>query len=183
MIFLTSDTHFNHKNIIKYEHDTRPFNTIEEMNDVLIERWNSVVTSSDTVYHLGDFFMGQTRKNLYEEILSKLNGKIHLIIGNHDTPERCQMLASFGITAQEIKYLQYKGLFFILCHFPLVYDCQEWINNKNKEIILCYGHVHSQAPVGYQAKYGTYHVGVDTNNLTPVSLEQIYQERMRILQC
>lgn len=182
MVFLTSDTHFNHTNILTYEPISRPFETIEQMNATIIERWNSIVTPQDTVYHLGDFLMGQTKKSVYEEILSKLNGKIHLIIGNHDTPKRCQLLNEFGITSQEIKYLHYKGLFFILCHFPLMYDCQKQINNVNKEIVLCYGHVHSQAPKGYQIN-GTYHVGIDTNNLCPVSLEQIRQERMRILQC
>ena len=77
-IFLTSDHHWFHKNIIKY--CNRPFNSMEEMNCNLIEKWNSVVNQEDIVIHLGDFaFRGMAR-----EIRPKLNGTIILIRGNHD---------------------------------------------------------------------------------------------------
>ena len=54
MIYLTSDLHFNHMNILKYEPESRPFSSIEEMNEVIIQNWNEVVKISDTVYVLGD---------------------------------------------------------------------------------------------------------------------------------
>lgn len=79
-IFFTADHHFNHKNIIKFTN--RPFGNLYEMNKILIERWNEKVKDDDIVYHVGDFFFGseyQARK-----ILEKLNGKIHLIWGNHE---------------------------------------------------------------------------------------------------
>ena len=69
----------------------------------------------------------------------------------------------------------YKGRFFILCHFPIANE--EFINmvrNDNSEVIVCYGHIHHNAPVGYVD--GTYHIGVDTNNLTPISIQQIWEE-------
>ena len=78
MIFFTSDTHFNHKAIISY--CSRPFESVEEMNDRLIDNWNQVVKPSDTVYHLGDFAL---YCNDIEQIRKKLNGKINLIQGNH----------------------------------------------------------------------------------------------------
>ena len=58
MIYLTSDLHFNHMNILKYEPESRPFSSIEEMNETIIQNWNEVVKISDTVYVLGDMSMG-----------------------------------------------------------------------------------------------------------------------------
>jgi calcineurin-like phosphoesterase family protein len=78
--FFTSDTHFWHTNIVEHSH--RPFSSIEEMNEKLIENWNSVVTKKDNVYHLGDFSYGNKTKGL--ELTERLNGHIHLIRGNHD---------------------------------------------------------------------------------------------------
>src|SRR5437762_1961140 len=75
-----SDTHFGHKNILEYEKESRPFTSIEEMHEAIIERWNSNIKPSDIVYHLGDFCFG--KKHL--EIAQSLNGKKRLVMGNHD---------------------------------------------------------------------------------------------------
>lgn len=172
-IFLTSDCHFNHLNILKYETKSRPFNTIKEMNETIINNWNSVVSNEDTVYVLGDFFMGMLDK--IDEILPRLKGKVILIRGNHDTKNRIKKYQEYGIEVKNIDYLEYKGRFFILCHFPI--ENQEFykmIIENNSETILLYGHIHSNAPKGYIN--GSFHVGVDTNNLTPVLLEDIWQQ-------
>jgi calcineurin-like phosphoesterase family protein len=81
MKFFTSDTHFYHKNVIKYSN--RPYENIEEMHEDMIDRWNRAVTKGDLVYHLGDFSL-ETRPELIDAILGRLNGKIILIQGNHD---------------------------------------------------------------------------------------------------
>lgn len=171
MIWITSDTHFNHINILKYETKTRPFETIEEMNEVIINNWNSVVKSTDTVYVLGDFFMGPIDKIV--PILSRLKGKIILIRGNHDTPLRLDLYRSYGIEVKDIDYLRYKGRYFILCHFPIA--SEEFIQmviRDNSEVVNLYGHLHSNAPAGYVN--GTYHIGLDTNNLRLLSIEEIW---------
>ena len=80
MNFYISDNHFGHKNIIKY--DNRPFNSVEDMDEVMIDRWNSVVGDDDTVYILGDFSWYKEEKTL--EILNRLSGRKVLIKGNHD---------------------------------------------------------------------------------------------------
>ena len=82
MIFLTSDPHFGHSNIIEYVH--RPFRNIEEMDTTLIKNFNKIVGENDILYILGDFTMGgsYTKCMRYRE---QLNCKrIHLVLGNHD---------------------------------------------------------------------------------------------------
>lgn len=173
MIYCTSDCHFNHKNILSYEPQSRPFATIEEMNETIISNWNSVVTAEDEVWVLGDFFMGQL--TAIDPILDRLNGKIHLVRGNHDQKNRMKIYEAHGIDIHDIAYVQYKGRYFVLCHFPN--ENKEFIRmiiEDNSEVVWLYGHVHSKAPKGYVN--GTYHVGVDTNNLTPISIQQICEE-------
>ena len=173
MIYLTSDTHFNHTNILKYEATSRPFETIEEMNETIIANWNNVVKEEDTIYVLGDFFMGKLEE--IEPIYKRLNGKIILIRGNHDTKNRLAYYESVGVEVKDIEYISYKGRFFVLCHFPIASEeFLQMVRRDNSEVVVLYGHVHSNAQSGYVD--GTYHVGLDTNNLTPISLEQVWSE-------
>ena len=83
-IFYTSDLHFGHSNIIKYEN--RPWNDVDEMKEELIARWNAKVNQNDTVYVLGDFAWKGSKASIDDinNIVKSLNGKKHLIIGNHD---------------------------------------------------------------------------------------------------
>ena len=80
MKFYISDLHFSHKNILSF--DNRPFFTISEMNEVIINNWNSVVSSNDEVYILGDMFWNNNDIN---DILPMLKGRLYLIKGNHDS--------------------------------------------------------------------------------------------------
>lgn len=172
-IYVTSDTHFNHKNILSYEPVSRPFINLDEMNGVLIHNWNKVIKPEDTVIHCGDFFMGELDK--IDSILGRLNGKIILVRGNHDTKARLEKYKSYGIEIHDIYYYKYKGRFFIFCHFPIANEeFIKMVREDNSEVIVCYGHIHSNAQKGYVD--GTYHIGADTNDLTPISLEQIWQE-------
>lgn len=111
MLFITADHHFCHKNIIKY--CNRPFETVEEMDKTMIEKWNRVVDLDDTVIHLGDFAL--TSRAHIKEIREQLNGEIYILIGNHD---RAGKLRNAGfeevITSQTIKKDN-----FILSHNPL----------------------------------------------------------------
>lgn len=173
MIWFTSDLHFNHLNILKYEPESRPFADIYEMNRTLIDNWNMVVKPSDIVYVLGDFMMGSVEEG--RKCIEQLNGEIILIRGNHDTPKRIEMYKELGIEVCDINYLSYKGCYMIMCHFPMCsQEFADMVLHDNSEIICLYGHVHHQAPKGYNN--GMYHVGVDTNNLFPVSVEQIWNE-------
>ena len=81
MKYFISDQQWGHGAIIHMEH--RPFNNVQEMNEAMIESWNSVVTKDDEVYHLGDIGYKMNPTQLHS-ILSRLNGKIYLVKGNHD---------------------------------------------------------------------------------------------------
>ncbi len=78
--YFTSDNHFDHKNIIQYSN--RHFKNIDEMNATMVEKWNSIGTNNDTVYHLGDFTLGDIRH--FTKWVSQLNGKIKILPGSHD---------------------------------------------------------------------------------------------------
>lgn len=173
MEWVTSDLHFNHINILAYEPVSRPFKSVEEMNEILIYNWNQRVKPEDTVYVLGDMAMGTIEAS--RDCIKRLNGKIILIRGNHDTPARIAMYKELGIEVHDIYYRQYKGRFFIMCHFPIQSDeFVKMVRQDNSEVVLLYGHVHHNAPKGYVD--GTYHVGVDTNDLRPISLGAIWND-------
>lgn len=167
-IFLTSDTHFNNDNIIRY--CNRPFRNHKDMNEALIANWNSVVKPEDTVYHLGDFIMGLADNTV--SILHRLNGHIHLVRGNHDTRRKLAIYEQYPekITVHDVAYLPYKGLFLVMCHFPLeneaFYD--------NSEVVLCHGHVHDHEPF-YNTLTHTFNLSVDVTNFTPVPVDNIYE--------
>lgn len=132
MNFYIADTHFGHRNIIRY--DNRPFFTVEEMNKTLIDRWNEVVGIEDTVYILGDFSWYGESKTI--EILGKLTGRKTLIKGNHDkvSPGFYQLFT--GVC----DYLEItdNGTHVVLNHYPLVF----W-NGQFRDSVHLYGHVHN----------------------------------------
>lgn len=99
--FVTSDLHFFHKRILEFCSETRPWNSVEEMHNGLIEHWNSKVSQDDVVFHLGDFSFGNKEQTL--DILSKLNGHIVHIYGNHAKVLRDQIKVT-GYDYLEIKY-------------------------------------------------------------------------------
>lgn len=79
-VWFTADTHIGHRNIIKY--CQRPFSDVEDMNKTLISNWNKVVGINDYVFHLGDFSVGGAAE--WTSLLDSLNGRIFLVLGNHD---------------------------------------------------------------------------------------------------
>ena len=163
--FVTSDTHFYHSNIIKY--CNRSFNNVEEMNECIIKNWNNVVFPDDTVYHLGDFILNQ--KDKADEILNRLNGKIHLILGNHDNATQLSHL--IGDKLVEVTYekvIKYNKCTIILNHFPL----STFAGQGKDFVVNLHGHVHSNKENPFVEFTNQYDVGVDNNDFTPISIEQ-----------
>ena len=88
MIYFSSDTHFGHDR--EFVWIARGFKSIEEMNEAIVQNFNSLITEDDDLYLLGDVIMGDPANIEY---VKRLNGKIHIIFGNHDTPTRRKMYA------------------------------------------------------------------------------------------
>ncbi len=115
-IFITSDTHFWHKNICDYSN--RPFSCAEEMNEIFIERWNKKISKYDIVYHLGDVSLGNEEKTLI--ILRRLNGNISLIKGNHDKIiNKPEITRRFNFIKDRYN-LKIGNQTIVLDHFPLL---------------------------------------------------------------
>lgn len=128
--FIIADTHFGHSNIIKY--CNRPFTNVEDMDNQLIKNWNNAVSKNDTVYHLGDFALGNIEK--ITEYRSKLNGKIFLIMGNHDS-YNIKKYYEAGFEKVYDKPIIYQD-FFILSHKPLSIT-------ENMPYVNIFGHIHN----------------------------------------
>lgn len=115
--FFSSDYHFFHKNIITYQN--RPFVDIDNMNEMLIEKHNSIVNHRDTIYMLGDIAIGATGLEM-SKILNRMNGRKILIIGNHDVPFLNDV--DFTSCFKELHHLlsiKINKQYMQLCHFPI----------------------------------------------------------------
>ena len=135
--FIIADLHFGHENIIKYE--SRPFATVEEMNNRLIKLWNSVVDSDDLVYILGDFTLSR-RMVVIKNLVESLNGRKILIMGNHDTRKpRDYIECGFEVAIRKPIMVE-PGV--ILMHEPLN-DSSFIVPNY----LYFYGHVHNNPSV------------------------------------
>ena len=177
-IYFTSDTHASHLNVLKY--CNRPFADVDEMNEVLVRNWNSVVGPDDHVYHLGDFSMGGfERWNWFAEE-GRLNGHIHLILGNHDIERLLKENFNFDrFDSIELEHiLIIEGWHVFLNHFPFA----SFSGNYDGKVMALSGHTHvgqlSSAVESYDAlnaiyKPNQYDVGIDNNNFTPVSWAEV----------
>lgn len=159
-VFFIGDTHFGHRNIIGYN---RPeFDSLEEMHEVMIDKWNEVVKPNDTVYHLGDVAFG---KAWIPATLPQLNGRKRLILGNHDYP---------NMDLYKLDFVKIYGVAYfdkcVLTHIP-IHPCQEGRFKLN-----IHGHVHHIDPNIHQDNF-YYNVNADHINYTPVAWETIKLER------
>lgn len=169
--FFTSDTHFGHANIIRF--CKRPFENVEEMNEVLIENWNKVVSKDDTVFHLGDFAFGGS--SVWNSIIPRLNGHINLIIGNHDRKNLRQGYMSFFDMVVPQLQIEIEDTSIYLNHYPFL--CY---GGSYRGVWQLFGHVHSGPGADgldisrLRVLLPTqYDVGVDNNNFTPISYREV----------
>ena len=167
-IFLTSDTHFGHDR--EFLWGPRGFTNYTEHDTAVIENWNNTVTDDDIVYHLGDVMLGDNHYGI--GCLSLLNGQIKIIPGNHDTPSRLELYKKLpnvevlGL-AEMIKYQKYN---FYLSHHPTLTSNLEKAPYLRMHLINLYGHTHQKGKF-YQDIPFMFHVGMDSNDCTPILLD------------
>ena len=158
--FMIADTHFGTDSIRRYEN--RPFESVQEMDEALIQNWNRVVSEGDTVYVLGDFSSYGKEEN--KALLKRLNGTKILIMGNHDmgyTPAEWREMGFLECSRWPILY---EG-FFLLSHEPLYI-------NGNMPYANIYGHVHNN-PSYKDASSQSVCVSVERLQYCPESFETI----------
>lgn len=162
--FITSDLHFEHKNILKYSPLTRgQYKCITEMREDIIAKWNSKVAPKDLVYILGDVAFCTAKQAA--EIMGRLNGKKILVIGNHDEKlVQNQEFCSQFIEVTHYKTITHKGVFIVMSHFPFL----QW-DRMHRGSVHFYGHLHGK-PSGQEA-FRCKDVGMDATGEVVVSLD------------
>lgn len=183
-VWLTSDTHFSHKNIISY--CNRPYLNIHEMNQGMIDNWNSVIGPNDLVYHLGDFSMHERSVKKY---LDQLNGIKILVRGNHDENS---ILNEFDGYAHRI-IIQHEGEFIELVHDPAHLSgkteyafCghvhEKWLFMKKGQEMIEVHHgqktidiYHSMVVSFGTAKTNILNVGMDVHNMMPITITTAFE--------
>lgn len=136
-MYFISDTHFHHANIIKLA--GRPFASVQEMNEEMVSRWNAVVRPDDIVWHLGDFAYGTWKGGDTAAIFARLNGRKHLVKGNHDHDETLNLGWERVVPYHVIKYNHKK---IILSHYPIL----EWDGCFHGTLHF-HGHTHNKSPL------------------------------------
>ena len=164
--FFTSDSHFGHDNIIRHckrpcrEH---PFQDGAQMDRALMDAWNSVVSPGDVVYHLGDFSLRPAA--VISDLLKKLHGIKHLIVGNHDRVDEISGCRLQGwASMREMAKISVDGHSVFLCHYPM----REWPGMWQGTVHL-YGHVHGNL----QPLPGSMEVGADVWGGKPIQMAEI----------
>lgn len=154
MIYFTSDNHFTDPRLKLFP---RFFSSVKDMDKHMIEKWNETVNKSDTVYHLGDF--SYTKDGIKN--ISKLNGQVHLIKGNHDDKFKNEEFLDAGfVSVQDMKDLRIKNLDVRLIHYP---------SKGTSERFNLVGHIHG----AWRIQKNMMNVGVDTWHFKPISEDEV----------
>ena len=160
-IFFTADTHFGHNAIRRF--CDRPFDTVKKMDEALIQNWNALIRPRDTVYHLGDFsYKAADDLHCY---LKRLNGKIHLVLGNHDNHNLrvdCGSLKSVN----DLLTVNIDGQRITLCHYAM----RVWPASHRGSWHL-YGHSHGKLPDDPNSL--SIDVGVDCHDYFPIPFDRV----------
>ena len=150
--------------------ENRPFHSVEEMNEALIQNWNARVSDNDDIYILGEFTLkGPTLANA---VLERLHGRKYLIRGNHDRyVDKSSFRRNLFVWIKDNFELCWQRQYFILCHYPLL----SW-NGMCRGSFHLHGHKHNK--MGYNlanraAGVKRIDVGVDAFGMAPVSIEEV----------
>lgn len=169
-IWVISDTHWGHENIIKF--CNRPFSNLTEMNEAMVENWNRVVKPQDKVYHLGDVYFGKRGQGY----LKRLNGHKRLVIGNHDEGTDPEILDNFDKISAWRMFPEF-GL--LLTHVPVyagAFGEDHAEGRRSKYSINVHGHLHLNTVKDQWGKNDDKRyrcVSVEHINYTPINIEEL----------
>lgn len=166
-IWFISDTHWQHESILKFTDKNgdliRPgFSNVSEMNEVLIENWNSCVKPGDKVWHFGDVFFGNF-ETYRDNIHSKLNGQKRLLLGNHDDDGRL-----FKLFQKVHVIRRFDEFDFVASHIPMhKFSCYN--HRKQKTLVNVHGHTHDNdvEDVGY------INISCEKTNYKPIHIDEV----------
>ena len=172
-VWFISDPHFGHNNIIKY--CNRPFDSVELMDETLIQHWNDNIKNGDIVFCLGDFSLTSNPKTI--QILERLNGNKVLIRGNHEKSvlgtEKSRSFFNGGIyDLLDIRVIDdevtdgFQDL--ILCHYPML----TW-DKSHRGSWQLFGHVHGTLDGNNKLSPNQLDVGVDSHNFSPINYDRV----------
>lgn len=159
-VFIISDTHFGHDNIIQYS--GRPFATVELMDECIRDNWNETVKDEDIIYHLGDVYMGSAPSFLYN-----LKGRKRLVLGNHDNPKDQALQKVFEKIMIWRKFPEYKC---ILTHVPLHDNC---LLTGSKYDWSMYINVHGHTHTNDSPSKWHVNACVEKTDYKPIELEEL----------
>ena len=165
-IWVISDTHFGHRNIIEY--CDRPFKDVTHMNYAIRDNWNSVVKPEDIVYHLGDVYMGWNDKQDIGQFLASLNGRKRLVLGNHDEGKDVVLHKAF----QKIMvWRMFPEFGLLLTHVPVHESALIKGDKKDnpKKLLNVHGHIHEKPSPTVDHR----NVSVEQINYTPINIEEL----------
>lgn len=171
MIYFTSDWHIGHDKEFIYK--PRGFTNIFNHDTAIIEKCNQIVKPEDELWILGDLALGINEHEWNRIFYNIKCQNVHFIIGNHDTDKRIdKYIDEYGFElegyANIIKYSKKKR--FYLSHYPTITD--NFDDTIRSHTICLYGHTHQKTNFFNNNPY-IYHVGVDSHDMYPVSIEQI----------
>ncbi len=180
-VWFISDFHLYHKNVIRF--DNRPFVTelgeadVATMHETIVGNWNNVVKPKDVVFYLGD--MCFSRWELGSEIVARLNGDIHFIMGNHDKNKDIANYKRFKSISDlvDLNIIDGDKIFpqFILCHYPIY----SWNKVHHGSIMLhghCHGNLHHGESADFYVGRKVMDVGCNLINYTPISYLEIIEK-------
>ena len=166
--FFTSDIHFSDERIMKL--CDRPFANVKEMDEYIVDKWNKKVSDNDKVWILGDIV---SPEHFDKDLLNRLNGKIYLLLGNHDYPVR-ELIASETKIELCAENALYSDNNIVMFHYPIM----DW-NGRDIGTIHLYGHVHNKKIAGmkeYFADKLAFNVCMDVNDFEPKTLDELIEK-------
>ena len=179
-IWVTSDWHFAHDRGFIYE--PRGFYDVWEAADTILRNHNSLVAPEDDVYVCGDLMLNDNEAGL--AYIKSMNGKLHIIRGNHDTDTRVALYKELPNVVEVVDacYIHYGKYHFYLTHFPCLTGNLEKESLKQMTLNI-HGHTHSQLKF-FQDMPFCFHCGVDAHDNEPVLLDDVIQMcEDKVLEC